>query len=327
MKRLLIIMVMMMFMLMFIPKPVAATTVEIQVGAGADDGHHEGAAFYTSLGYLDAGFASSLIRDYWARFTGVNVPQGVSITDAYIIVVVQRTLDAGVKTNIYMNDVDDAVNPTGTADLEAKVRTTAFTAWDDQGGGVLDVINSPSITSVVQEIVDRPSWSSGNAMMILHDDDGSSGLQIYRFFSYNNDPTRAITLHIEYVPANAAPTIHQTFTIRVGERNVTYSEYFNATDTDEDQTLIWEVVTNAPFAIVVDGQNRTAWVNATPDEVGGFYINVTVGDEFNGNATDYLNYTLMIVPAPVVGGLSMVWIMIPIALAVVFPMLFVARRD
>ncbi len=276
-------------------------TVDERVGASLDDGWWNPSTF-NSVG--DSMFVGNSPTDtaqhIFARWIAVTIPQGATINVAYIDSYAVAYDGSDVLSNIYLNDIDTAVAPTTIAEADALALTTTFTAWDGQNFPS-GRTQSPSIVDVVQEIVDRGGWSSGNAMMLVWRDDGTVvSDKRYDIRSYDFDTTLALDIHVEYTIGeweNTAPIIWQTYTERNGNVDLFYSEYFNATDPDNNQTLIWTLVTNASF-LSIDNLNRTSYVNGTPTEVASYYVNVTVGDNATtGNLTDYLNYTLIIAPA------------------------------
>ena len=168
-----------------------------QVTVNADDG------LSTSTGIFDGnniriGQNGGNTRDSFFRFLDVQIPQAATIDVAFVTVSGDENSSAAVKTQIHAEDADDAVAPTTAAEHAADVRTTAFTTWDDEAV-LIDVdVNSPSIVTVIQEIVDRGSWVPGNALMILVDDNGSAGGNQHFWNDFNNDSTRAMQLHVEF---------------------------------------------------------------------------------------------------------------------------------
>ncbi len=176
-------------------------TIDVQVGASADDGYSTApATFCTDCGVVEGADSSGNDRDGFARFTNVAIPRGATIIVAYITPYCNNTTfdGVGVKTNIYFNDIDDAVSPTNFASHAALARTTAFTPWDDVDFPLNQYVDSPSIVDVIQEIIDRGSWASGNAMVVLIDDDGSTTNKFYIWDKFSRNPMK---LHVEYVLA------------------------------------------------------------------------------------------------------------------------------
>ena len=143
-------------------------------GVDGDDGWKEGGSFRAAYDWIGIGNSGSACQAF-IRFPNVTIPQGSVITLAFIrfTAYLDRS-NTIVKTNIYFNDSDDAVAPISVATYNALVKTTAFVAWD----GLASWINGTtydtlSIITPLQEIVDRGGFASGNAVMVLIEDDGS----------------------------------------------------------------------------------------------------------------------------------------------------------
>lgn len=176
--------------------------VDVRAAVSLDDGYvHSGSSYQpaSAIDYIGRD-ATPNIYDVWSRFPNITIPQGATIDVAYVTVESSDSSadGAGVKSNLYFNDEDDAVAPSDFADMNAKARTTAFTVWDDEDFAIDTPTNSSSMVDVVKEVVDRGSWASGNAMMLLWDDDVSDNNVNYRMKSQDEGNTKAILLHVEW---------------------------------------------------------------------------------------------------------------------------------
>ena len=107
------------------------------------------------------------------RWTNVTVPNSATITNATIqFHVDEENPDEPITVRFKGHDIDDA--PTfvsGTNfNVSSRANTTAFVDWaiphwenvHDEGPDQL----TPDLSSIIQEIVDRPGWVSGNALVI-----------------------------------------------------------------------------------------------------------------------------------------------------------------
>lgn len=190
--------------------------------------------FSLTWGELRAG-ASGL---YWyqggmgLRFRNVLLDNTMTITAAYLrIVSYSGNTTTEAKTRISAEDVDDAptfADNAGAFDARWANRTTARVDWDDIASWVNEVeYDSPSIISVIQEIVTRGGWASGNDIVIFWEDFEDRTAHASKFratYSYSGSPTKSVILHIEYaLPAfattQAVTAIHPT--IATGNGNVT----------------------------------------------------------------------------------------------------------
>ena len=90
------------------------------------------------------------------------------------------------------------------AGLSARALTTAQTFWSPLpwltvGAAGTDE-RAPGLAAVIQEIVNRPGWRSGNALAILVSGTGHRTAE-----SYEGDIAGAPLLHVQFVPGN--PTV------------------------------------------------------------------------------------------------------------------------
>lgn len=129
-------------------------------------------------------------RSAWLRFTSVTVPQGATILSATIAFKQGSDTDSGsVSVNIKGEAADNPSQPISNADGRNKTRTTASVNW--QPGGWTSpgtVETSPDISAVIQEIVNRSGWASGNALQILIDRVNSGSTAYRTFRSYDSSP-------------------------------------------------------------------------------------------------------------------------------------------
>jgi hypothetical protein len=178
--------------------------LEVSVAASADDGSSNNTPSYATGGSSVA-VGRVQEEDAWFRFVGVAVPQGAIITDAYLEVVATGGA-ANVRTNLYGNDADNAVAPTDRATHVAKARTTAFVARDVPPAWTSGNTYQVDASAIIQAIVDRPGWASGNALMLLWDDDGTAVGDYLTIAAWNNETAAAPLLHIEWEgPAEFGP--------------------------------------------------------------------------------------------------------------------------
>ena len=100
------------------------------------------------------------------RFRGVDVPQGAKINNATLYVRSVYDYPAGsVSVTLTGDDTDNslAFNDSGSFN---RIYTLAFKVWD-VSNVTGTVLANVSITEIVQEIIDRPGWSSGNDLSLI----------------------------------------------------------------------------------------------------------------------------------------------------------------
>lgn len=178
------------------------TTVQYQVNASNDDADEFNNG--TNFEYTDTLCAVGFSDVYNAGlvFDSVAIPQGATITTATLEVYNPVDYD-DANFKIYGNDVDNASNFATETDVTSRTCTTAYTSWvtDSLGGGWH---TSPDITTVVQEIVSRGSWATGNSMGILLK--ANDGTKQFAFWSYDYSATLAAKINITYTTSGTLRT-------------------------------------------------------------------------------------------------------------------------
>ncbi len=206
-----------------------------RVSTSTDDAEEQGGNTSTNNGSDDldlGGFTTSQPTTIGIRFQGIEVPQGAEITEAWLEFTVQRvpsgtvgavgTEYADISLEIVGQDSDHAAtfeNSTNNiSSTSERPETTNSIVWNDSSSPttqpwspVNDVKESPSIISIVQEIVNRSSWESGNAMVfkIRHKTAGQTGKR--DAYSFDGDSSRAPTLHITYKSTKQAKLYYGYF--------------------------------------------------------------------------------------------------------------------
>ena len=256
-------------------------TLDLQVGASSDDCYRKIEPSYFSLTDLDmaSGDSTDVHYDYSGgmRFTGVTIPQGASINVAYISLYAVQLLGTIPTTYINGEAADNAVTFVDAANYDGRARTTASTTWTPSAWVINTWYNSSSIVSVIQEIINRAGWASGNALVIFwRDNSGWGGSQKWvAARSYDGSTTYAPKLHIEYTPppavtTNAATNVEATTATLNG--NVTAINDTSITERGFD----WDTDSGAPYA--------NSWTEAGSWSTGVFSYS---GGTFNTGTTYY----------------------------------------
>lgn len=175
------------------------TDLSIRVAASLDDGHaHPSFVFGTEAALL-AGQSGSSYRLY-ARFLNVTIPKGATINSAVIRFRASAS-DSGSTCNlrIQAEDADDAGQITNSADLNGRTLTSGYVDWSSVGSWTSgNDYDSPDFASVLQAIVNRSGWASGNALQIHVTNNGSSEGAYRRPVSYNGSSSTAPLLVVTY---------------------------------------------------------------------------------------------------------------------------------
>ncbi len=172
--------------------------LSIRVSAGNDDAEERVSNGNVSLGSSDL----ELIKDgsnnqiVGIRFNNVTIPRGATILSAYLEFAADETDNGSTNLTIYGEDHDDASQYTGSNyDISNRTKTTASVNWNSVAAwnSIGQTHQSPDLTTIVQEIVDRSGWSSGNDMAFIIEGSGKRVAE-----AHNGSPASAPLLVIQY---------------------------------------------------------------------------------------------------------------------------------
>ncbi len=222
------------------------------------------------------------------RFPGLKVPAGALIQRAYLQFTVDETANESGTVFLQVEDTDDALTfGEAAGGISARPLLTDTVTWSDipewlTAGDAGEDQRSPDLSTLVQAIIDRPGWASGQAISFVLSGTGKRTAE-----SYDGTPAEAPMLVVEYVEAVTA-----TFTlggssddterpISGGGNDQTSSDLELTTDgTPQTVNLRYPNVTLPAGATIAD-----AYLQFTVDEVNtGGDVDVLVYFDRSGNA-------------------------------------------
>lgn len=193
------------------------TTVDYQVGASGNDSHQQSIPNDSGRNVTGTGVCSLTDTklqvgshsggNEWSgavRFTGVAVPQGATITSATFSMRGDADYNAApnvVKLYVSAQAADDApALSSSSADLNASARPrTTATAIKDVTAVLGGTWYDWDVTAIVQEIVNRAGWVSGNAQVWLIDTHEDTTVNEWQdFIAYDGTPASAPKISITY---------------------------------------------------------------------------------------------------------------------------------
>ena len=175
-------------------------SIEVSVGSSTDDAEENvssGNVNHTSSDLeLTQESSTQLIG---MRFQNLDIPAGVVITNAYIQFTVDEVADVATDLIIQAQDTDDATTfSTTNADISSRATTSANVPWSPPAWNTVGEAGSdqqtPDLSAIVQEIVNRGGWNAGNDMVFIV---SGSGKRVAE--SYDGSTTAAPTLTVEYI--------------------------------------------------------------------------------------------------------------------------------
>ncbi len=179
------------------------TTTCISINSSSDDAEEHGVNGSISFTSTDIemvfdDFQSSGNQTVGLRFNSVDVPQGVIISNAYIQFTTDEINTGATNLTIVGEDVDNA-DPftTTTNEITNRIKTQASASWNPPDWNLVGeqsaAQQTTDISSIIQEIVDRPGYAINNSMAIVITGTGERTAE-----SYDGSPSQAAQLCIEY---------------------------------------------------------------------------------------------------------------------------------
>jgi hypothetical protein len=137
-------------------------------------------------------------RTVGLRFTGVSVPPGATIMNAYVQFQADGSPTEVTSLRIDGQAIGNALPFTSTArNITSRARTAAFVLWSPPPWTVGEAgpnQQTPDTASVIQEIIDQPGWLSGNSLVLIITGPGLRDAECFE-----SAPAGAPLLHIEYM--------------------------------------------------------------------------------------------------------------------------------
>ncbi|WP_429810071.1 RTX toxin [Ensifer sp. B1-9] len=188
------------------------TALEIRVSGAADDAEEKGSGTISgNINDLELGFDGTTRQTVGIRFTGIDIPKGAIITNAYIQFTTDEVSTGVVSLLIRGQDSDDAAAfTTAKFDVSSRPITDASVGWTpvdwtirgEAGAGQ----RTPDLKAIIQEIIDRDGWAALNDIAFVITGTGTRTAK-----SFDGNAAAAPLLHLEYyVPPASAPVAFNT---------------------------------------------------------------------------------------------------------------------
>ena len=140
------------------------------------------------------------------RFNDLNIPQGAVITRAYLQFQVDETDTGAVTLQIHGEDADNALAFTRSKfNVSSRQTTDATVTWSPpawttvgEAGPDQQTTDISDISSIIQEIVNRPGWTANNSIALLITGSGERTAE-----SFNGVAPPPPLLPIEHLPPGA----------------------------------------------------------------------------------------------------------------------------
>jgi hypothetical protein len=102
------------------------------------------------------------------RFQNIAIAQAATVQNAYMVAYIDNAANDEPNHPINAQAADNAGTFTSSAnDITNRTLTSATTTWSSTDLGAPGSFTTPALTSLVQEVVNRAGWASGNSMVFV----------------------------------------------------------------------------------------------------------------------------------------------------------------
>jgi hypothetical protein len=192
-----------------------SSTVTVAINTGSDDAEQNLStnAVNPTGSDLELLYDSTFAQQVGLRFNNLAIPNGATITGAYIQFTARdssQTVSSGNPTITIRAQAAD--NPTtfvvSNNDISGRATTTASASWSPATWSASTAYQTSSITSVVQEVVNRAGWASGNSMVFIFSGDLDN--EVRRAWTFEHGASSAARVVITYTASNCYYPINPT---------------------------------------------------------------------------------------------------------------------
>lgn len=136
------------------------------------------------------------------RFTNIRVPRGAQIRKAYLQFTADEATAEPTDLIIHAQLAGNAETFTDvTHNISSRRLTSAAVDWSPKPWTVVgeraERQRTPDLAGLIQEVIDRPEWREGNALVFIV---SGSGTRVAESYDYGGVRGRGPLLHIEIAP-------------------------------------------------------------------------------------------------------------------------------
>jgi len=203
------------FLGVIIMNTVSADTLSVSISSGNDDAEERlsSGSMYITSSDLELTRDSSREQEVGMRFTNIQIPQAANINSAFIQFTVDEVDTETTNLVFHGHDTDDAPSFSSTAfDITSRTKTSASVAWNNVPAWTTVNVagpdqKTPDLTSIIQEVVNRPGWVSGNDIVIIVTGSGQRTAESYNGGGISKSPK--LDVEWQLVLDNSTPSVPQ----------------------------------------------------------------------------------------------------------------------
>ncbi len=215
--------------------------IDVRVIQSTDDAEQRSdGSMYLNSSDLELTTDGTRLQTVGVRFVNIQIPPGATILNAYLQFEVDQTDSSATALIIHGEDVADAAGfSSAINNITSRGLTSASVAWNPVSWTVVNAQTvdqrTPNLSTVVQEIVSRSDWQTGNDLAIIISGSGERTAE-----SFDGEAAAAPLLHVNYTldsVVNQPPTAQFNSTPQQGDAPLTVNFDANASN-DSDGTIV-----------------------------------------------------------------------------------------
>ena len=282
--------------------PAGSGSVDRRIAVSSDDAEESATGSYSgSSSDLELVFDGSN-QQVGLRFPNITVPKSATITRAYVQFEADEAQSESTALTIRGQAADNPATFSSANKISTRPRTAAAATWSPAAWAVTSEAGpnqrTTDLSAVVQELVNRPGWASGNALALLVTGTGHRTAR-----AYDGKPAGAPLLHVEFTSGGTGPAPNQAPVVNAGaDQTITLpaSAALDGTVTDDGLpsgtlTTTW-TRTSGPGTVVF-GNPGAVDTTATFAEPGTYTLQLAAGDG-ELSASDTIQVVVRSAPAP-----------------------------
>ena len=178
---------------------IALKPLRIAVNAKSDDYEEKGGDGSPALEF---GFNGSAPNEVGIRFSGITIPVGAVITNAYIEVKADKTTTASANFTIGIQGSENATTFTSAKDLLGR-KSAGEISWSNvEPWTVGKTYKSPNLSTLIQQVIGADGVSNGALAFLIN----GSGTRVAESFGNGTPPTLVIEAVLGAI--NSPPMVH-----------------------------------------------------------------------------------------------------------------------
>ncbi|WP_053981274.1 metallophosphoesterase [Marinagarivorans algicola] len=177
----------------------ADITINQRISSSDDDAEERSdGSMYLNSSDIELVYDGSRSQTIGLRFQSLAIAQGATITGAYVQFTTDETNTGNTVVNIRAENSDNAAALTSARyNLSRRATTNANVTWRPASwrtvGAAGTAQRTPELKAIIQEVVDRSGWQSGNDLALI-----ITGIGERTAESFDGSSAQAPLLHITY---------------------------------------------------------------------------------------------------------------------------------